>query len=92
MQELASFSTTFKVISRSEELSDQAQKSDELVKFYGCALIVIRFLEGTSWGYSPMLMHQKLDTEIMIALKVAFNHLLRLKQGYREDKQIGPVV
>lgn len=27
----------------------------------------------------------------MIALRVCYNLLLRLKQGYREDKQIGPV-
>ena len=54
--------------------------------------VVIRFLEGTSWGYSPMLMHQKLDPETTIALRVTYNLLLRLKQTYREDKNLGHIV
>lgn len=53
-------------------------------------MVVIRYLEGTSWGYSTMLMHQNLDKETTIALKVAYNLLLRLKQIFREDKNLGP--
>ena len=53
---------------------------------------MIRFLEGTSWGYSEMLMHDKLDRDTSIALKVTFNLLLRLKQSYREDRNIGPTI
>ena len=58
--------------------------------YYACAMVVIRFLEGTSWGYSPMLMHQNLDKETTISLRVTYNLLLRLKQSFREDKHIGP--
>lgn len=55
-------------------------------------MIVIRFLEGASWGYSEMLMHQTLDKDTIVALRVTFNLLLRLKQTFREDKVIGPAI
>lgn len=80
LSELANFAPIFKLmLQKGDALVEKAQQSAETVHFYGCAMVTIRFLEGTSWGYSEMLMHQKLDTETMIALRVAFNLLLRLK-------------
>ena len=64
---------------KGDTLMEQAQKSQEMVFYYACSMVVIRFLEGTSWGYSEMLMHQRLDDETLIALRVTFNLLLRLK-------------
>ena len=61
-----------------------------MTAFYACTLLVIRFLEGISWGYSPMLIHESLDKEMSLSLRVAFNLLQRIKQIYREDKIIGP--
>jgi hypothetical protein len=37
-------------------------------------------------------MHHNLDKDTTITIKVTYNLLLRLKQGYREVKQIGPTV
>ena len=50
-----------------------------MVQLYSCFLALLRFIEGISWGYSPMLMHQTLDKEGVIALKVTFNWLVALK-------------
>lgn len=92
LNELASFAPIFQlIIKKGYTLLEKAQQSLETTYYYGCAMVAIRFLEGTSWGYSEMLMHQKLDNETSITLRVCYNLLLRLKQGYREDKQIGPV-
>ena len=93
LRELASFESIFRLISKKSDKSnpEQVQKLiDEAVTYYGCAMVVIRFLEGASWGYSEMLMHHKLDKDVAIVLKVTYNHLLRLKQSYREDKTFGP--
>ena len=54
--------------------------------FYACSIIVIRFIEGISWGYSPMLPHDELDKNSLLALKVTLNLLIRLRQIYYEDK------
>ena len=93
LRELASFESIFRLISKKSDKSnpEQVQKLiDEAITYYGCAMVVIRFLEGASWGYSEMLMHHKLDKDVAIVLKVTYNHLLRLKQSYREDKTFGP--
>ena len=58
MQELASFSHIFHLIKqKGDAMIEQLQKGTEAVTYYACAIIVIRFLEGASWGYSEMLMH-----------------------------------
>ncbi len=54
---------------------------------YACILGVVRFLEGISWGYSVFLMHQQLDLDNVLAMKVFFNLMLRLKQHFRENKE-----
>ena len=60
--------------------------SSELLTFYTCTLATIRFLEGISWGYSPLLIHDTLDKETSYAIRVIYNLLLRVKQLYRENK------
>ena len=93
MRELASFDLIFRMIKqRGDPMLEAAQKAPETCTYYACAMVVIRFLEGTSWGYSEMLMHQRLDKDTAIALKVTYNLLLRLKQAYREDKVLGPAI
>ena len=90
LRELASFSITFSCISGQESLKARKQEDIQLIIYFACSSLVIRFLEGKSWGYSDLLMHETLDKEIKIALLVTFNLLQRIKQSYREDKEIGP--
>ncbi len=54
---------------------------------YACILGVVRFLEGISWGYSVFLMHQQLDLDNILAVKVLINHMMRLKQHFRENAE-----
>ena len=66
--------------------------SPQLMTFYSCSLVAIRFLDGISWNYSPLLIHEQPDTETSLFIKVAYNLLLWLKQLYREDNDIGPLI
>jgi len=50
-----------------------------MLYLYGSLLATIRFLEGISWGYSPMFMHESLDRQIVLAIKVVVNHLMMLR-------------
>lgn len=58
-------------------------------QFYACSLVIIRFLEGISWGYSQMLVHDSLETKLNHTIQVVYNIILRIKQIYREDKEFG---
>ena len=49
-------------------------------------LASVRFFEGISWRYSPMLIHERLEKEYSINIRVIFNLLQRVKQQIREDK------
>ena len=92
LRELASFAHIFGMLKQRGEDHTAQKVHNECATYYACAMVVIRFLEGTSWGYSEMLVHKQLDKDTSIALKVTFNLLLRLKQTYREDRAIGPTI
>ena len=50
----------------------------------------IRFFEGVSWQYSPMLIHDQLEKDSTNVLKVTLARLLRIeKQIYTEKFPIG---
>ena len=42
-------------------------------------------LEGISWGYSPMFLHNTPDKEITLSVKVNLNTLIMIKQSFREN-------
>ena len=93
IREIGSFAEAFESLNkRIESNDDEIQRSPELSAFYACTLVVIRYLEGISWGYSPMLIHESLDKDMSLTICVTFNLLQRIKQIYREDKIIGPEV
>ena len=54
-------------------------KSKEMKDLYGCMLLTVRFVEGISWGYSPLFIHDTLEKPIVQAIKVVINLLLCLK-------------
>lgn len=66
LAEVASFKEVFKQVILSKNKT--VAKSHELVVFYACLLGVIRFLEGISWGYSEMLMHQTLEKDHVLGV------------------------
>lgn len=61
LREAASFKEVFKRIILSKK--KVYNKSPIVEQFYTQALIVIRFLEGINWGYSPMLIHDRLEKD-----------------------------
>ena len=76
IKELGSFTEAFQNLSdRTSPNDEEMQKSPELAAFYACTLVIIRFLEGISWGYSPMLIHETLDKDMNLTIRVTFNLL-----------------
>lgn len=63
-----------------------------MVILYACIIALIRFLEGISWGYSPMLLHQTLDKENVLSLKVTVNLLMMVKQTFRENPHLSEIM
>ena len=55
---------------------------------YSSLLFTVRFLQGISWGYSPLFMHQNLDKEIVLSIKVVVNLSLMVWQNFRENQQL----
>ena len=63
----------------SKSLINDYRQSEEMVILFACILALIRFLEGVSWGYSPMLMHQKQDKEGIMSIKLLMNQIVMVK-------------
>lgn len=59
-----------------------------LERIYGLMFASIRYMEGVSWRYSQMLIHDQLEQHFMVNLKVTFNLLLRIEQSFREDRNL----
>jgi hypothetical protein len=79
-------------IKKNEKLLLDYTHSEEMVILYSCLIAMVRFFEGISWGYSPMLLHQTLDKESVIALKVTVNHLIAIKQTFRENLHLSEIL
>ena len=90
LKEISSLETTFSFMKSTQY--DTEEMEGTFLQFYACTLAIIRFLEGISWGYSPMLIHDSLEPNLCIMIRVVYNLLLRIKQIYREDKTLGPEV
>ena len=73
ISELTDFRAVLQHLDDSSPLKQLFAKSKELHALYACLLGTIRFLEGISWGYSVFLMHQQLDEDSSLAMKVIFN-------------------
>lgn len=56
-----------------------------MLLLYSSLLATMRFLEGISWGYSPMFLHNTPDKEITLSVKVNLNMLIMIKQSFREN-------
>lgn len=56
-----------------KSLMNDYRQSEEMVILFACIVALIRFLEGVSWGYSPMLMHQKQGKEGTMSIKLLMN-------------------
>jgi hypothetical protein len=61
---------------RVEGMLKQYCQSQEMLSLYTCIIFAVRFLQGNSWGYSQLFMHEALDQEIVQGLKVVINLLV----------------
>lgn len=92
IKQLSQMVQPLKVLQRSDKLLNDYTQSEEMVMLYSCLLAAVRFVEGVSWGYSPMLMHQKLDKEALLSLKITFNQLMLIKQSFRENPHLSELL
>ena len=79
MEQVVDFVEPLKLINATDKLLKDYTQSEEMMILYACLLSILRFMEGISWGYSPMLMHQKLDEETMLSIKVTLNQLVMIR-------------
>lgn len=79
MAQIVDFVEPLKLINATEKLLKDYTQSEEMMILYACLLSILRFMEGISWGYSPMLMHQKLDEETMLSIKITINQLVMIR-------------
>lgn len=79
LSQVVEFLEPLKLIKENEKLLKDYKQSEEMVALYSCLLAILRFIEGISWGYSPMLMHQALDKEAQLSLKVTVNQLILIR-------------
>ena len=57
MAQIVDFVEPLKLINATDKLLKDYTQSEEMMILYACLLSILRFMEGISWGYSPMLMH-----------------------------------
>jgi len=79
LAQIASFSPIIRAVRLDSGLVAQFALSVEILNYYACLLATIRFLDGLSWGYSEMLIHDDVDQETKLTIKVVFNLLLKVK-------------
>ena len=85
LSEVTKLKKPLEIIQSETKLCCDYCQSEEIINLYACLLGIIRFLEGVSWGFSKMLMHFNPDKETILTVKVIFNHLLSIKQDFREN-------
>lgn len=92
VKQLADLIEPLKVLQKDPKLLKGFLQSQEIVLLQSCLVAIIRFAEGISWGYSPMLMHQVIEKENEYCVHLVLNLLATVRQYLREQPSLLEVV
>ena len=88
---LKAFQNARPAISALKKNPDYQNSSSYAEQIYSCMIASIRFFEGVSWHYSPMLIHNRLEKEHSITLKVTLARILKIEHQINNEKFPIPV-